>query len=497
MPDGHLRLPLVGVVSWRRVEAGAVVVPATGLILIVLFVAASPWPGGLALRAVVGAVAGLAGTVAFARVVLAAMATARSELADAAGSERRAREQLDALHAAALAMTQDLTLTTVLTRVVDLSRQVIRSRYAALRVLTEEGPAGFLTSGLTPEEVARLGPLPEGRGVLGVVARASGSVRLARIREHPESAGFPPGHPEMASVLGTPVRFRDSTFGYIYLTEKEGGNEFNADDERTLERFAAHAAAAIANARLLAQVERLGRLAERERIGRELHDGTLQELFAVALRLQAALPLSADGVASADAAPVSAEAVSEAVAALSRVMADIRRYVFEPPPATDDPGVDLAAGLDRLVTDMASLADAPRVVPDLSLPADIAVSAPAAHEILQLVREALSNAVRHSAASTVRVVARVRDGTLVVTVQDDGVGFAPAAAVRVGHGIDNMHRRAALVGATLALQTGPGAGAAWTLTVPAAGLATGFAADLADAMAAAPVKPPIREEEVT
>lgn len=475
MPQAGLRLPLIGVLSWRRFERAALTVPFAGVLFVVLYVVLSPWPATHVARVLLAGAAGLVGTCAFGLAFLAAVRSARADLEQAAASERRQRQQLDALHAAAIAMTQDLDLTSVLGRVVDLSREVIACRFAALRVLTGEGLGPFLTSGIAPEEVAAMGPLPKGLGVLGVVASSDVPVRLERIRDHPASVGFPPGHPPMTTLLGTPVRFHDKTFGYIYLSEKVDGTLFTAEDERTLERFASHAAAVIANAHLVAEVGRLSSLAERERIGRELHDGTLQELYAIALRLQASLPLGVgvgpEAAATTTADPTAA-AVSQAVEALSQVMANIRRYVFghgEEPVAQP---VDLTVALDDLVISLRGPTRTPRIESAIGLPGPFWVSPEAAHELCQVVREALTNAVRHSGAAAVSLTGGLSGGALRLDVRDDGAGFAVAGGA-AGHGLENMRLRVAALGGVLSLESRPGAGTQVRVTVPVERLRAG------------------------
>ncbi len=471
MPQPGLRVPLVGTLTWRRFELAALTVPVGGVVFMVLFVLLSPWPPTHMGRVLVAGGAGLIGTCAFGLMFVAAVRAARDDLEAAVRSERSQRQQLDALHAAAIAITQDLDLTSVLARVVDLSREVIACRYAALRVTTDDGSGAFLTSGISAEEVAQMGPPPKGLGVLAAVASSPVSVRLDRIQAHPASVGFPPRHPPMTTLLGTPVRFHDRTFGYIYLSEKNDGTPFTAEDERTLERFASHAAAVIANAHLLNEVRRLSSLAERERIGRELHDGTLQELFAIALRLQAALPV-ASAAAGADPPDPTAQAVSQAVEALSQVMANIRRYVFGHADGPAPQPVNLAQALDDLVRSLRGSARTPRIESGVDLPSPFWVSPEAAHELCQVVREALTNAVRHGSADTVTLSGGLAAGALRLEVRDDGTGLRVRAG-QTGHGLENMRLRAAALGGALAIDSRPGDGTSVRLSVPAERLTAG------------------------
>jgi len=141
--------------------------------------------------------------------------------------------------------------TEVLQEVVNAAAQLIGARYAALAVFDASGRvATFLTYGITPEERARIGHYPEGRGLLGLWQKVQRPLRLADLTQHPASVGFPAHHPSMKSFLGAPIRHGGETLGNLYLTEKEGGGEFTEEDEELLVLFAAQAGVAIRNAQL-------------------------------------------------------------------------------------------------------------------------------------------------------------------------------------------------------------------------------------------------------
>ena len=161
------------------------------------------------------------------------------------------RHQLERLLAIAPALAGGLDLETVLRRIVEAARDVTRSRYAALGVLDSSGEAleRFITAGLTDDQIARIGDLPRGRGVLGELIRHPEPLRLEQVGDHPRSYGFPMGHPEMHSFLGVPIRVRGAVYGNLYLTEKEDGDYDHADEEAAL-RLADWAGIAIDNARL-------------------------------------------------------------------------------------------------------------------------------------------------------------------------------------------------------------------------------------------------------
>jgi signal transduction histidine kinase len=150
----------------------------------------------------------------------------------------------------------ELSLPVVLRQIVAAARDLVGARYAALGVLGRDGELEqFVHAGMGEELVARIGDLPRGQGILGLLIRQPVPLRLADLSGHPASAGFPPGHPPMTGFLGVPVRIGEEVFGNLYLTERSRGGEFTADDEQLAIALAAAAGAAIANARQFAESE--------------------------------------------------------------------------------------------------------------------------------------------------------------------------------------------------------------------------------------------------
>ncbi len=158
----------------------------------------------------------------------------------------------DALIQAGLTLASELSLPSVLQKIVDLACEVADARYGALAVLGPDAKhiRDFLTHGLTDQERDAIGTLPEGRGILGLIIEESRPLRLANIRDHPQAAGFPPNHPAMTTFLGVPIEVRGRVFGNLYLAEKRGGSEFTEEDQQAVMTLAAQAAVAVENARL-------------------------------------------------------------------------------------------------------------------------------------------------------------------------------------------------------------------------------------------------------
>lgn len=167
----------------------------------------------------------------------------------------RTQSRLRELLRAVMTVTAGLSLPVVLRHIVTAARDLTGARYAALGVLDGHGRIEhFLHVGMGEDVVARIGHLPEGKGVLGAVLAESGSVRLDHISAHPVSCGFPPGHPGMTTFLGVPVRVRDRTYGSLYLADRQGVGDtpepFTAEDEELVQVLASAAGAAVDNARL-------------------------------------------------------------------------------------------------------------------------------------------------------------------------------------------------------------------------------------------------------
>jgi signal transduction histidine kinase len=161
-------------------------------------------------------------------------------------------ERLRLLVDAGIALSWELSLETLLQRIVDVAGQLTDARYAALGVVDPTGKQleRFLTTGLSAAEREAIGNEPVGRGVLGVLIHDARPLRLANVGDDPHSVGFPPNHPPMHSFLGVPVLLRGRVYGNLYLTEKEGGGEFTEEDEELTRLLAAQAAVAVENARL-------------------------------------------------------------------------------------------------------------------------------------------------------------------------------------------------------------------------------------------------------
>ena len=540
--------------------------------------------------------------------------------------------QLDRLRVlvdSGIALSSELSLDALLQRIVETAAQLTGARYAALGVIDKSGQAleRFLTTGISEETHAAIGDLPRGRGILGVLIREAEPLRLHDLTADPRSVGFPPHHPPMKTFLGVPILLRGVAYGNLYLTEKEGDEDFTEEDEDLTKLFAAQAAVAIENARLyesstgwLRQLESLneisdalvselelepllaliarrlrelvdarlvlialpdsrdalrvaaaeghgsygvvgmqlefanskaGRVLERgrsERVDSVLEDLEIDQQAARRLGVHSALfvPLIARGrpigvvivhdkvgatpafdgddlrlvEALADRAAtavdlsqrVSRDVVGRVVAAqelerkrLARelhdetgqaltsillglkpleqairddegraalaslrelvvsTLRDVRRLAVElRPTALDDFG--LVPAIERLAETFGAQTQI-RVDLESSLGAE---RLPAGIEttIYRIVQEALTNVVKHAGASRVSILLTMRDDAVAAVIEDDGVGFDPAAVAEGGLGLVGMRERVGLVGGRLRVESAGGAGATLVAEVP-------------------------------
>jgi signal transduction histidine kinase len=173
---------------------------------------------------------------------------------------RGTQDRVHSLLEAVLSVGRELDLPQVLRRIVEAAVVLVDAEYGALGVIGDDSRLSeFLTVGIGEERREEIGELPSGHGILGELIRHPEPLRLPELSEHPASYGFPDHHPPMHSFLGVPIRVREKVFGNIYLTEKRGAAEFDAEDESVLSTLAVAAGVAIENARLYEET----RLSER------------------------------------------------------------------------------------------------------------------------------------------------------------------------------------------------------------------------------------------
>jgi len=370
--------------------------------------------------------------------------------------------EFEALVEATRAIAEVLDVEAVLHLIVESVRDLVGAEYAALGIVDSTGRIDrFITVGVTTEERARIGSPPRGHGLLGLIIRERHSYRIPDIGSHPDSFGVPPNHPRMSSFLGVPVVIQGRSIGNLYLTNKRDAPEFTESDQLLVEMFALRAGIAIENARLHEQVQRLAVVEERERIAKDLHDGVIQAIYGVALSLEDVPLMMSDEPEEASAR------IDRAIDSLNLTIREIRNFILGLRSELLH-GADLLAGLATLANEF-SATGASEIELDLAIDPDLATGIPTTTrvQLLQMAREALSNAARHARARRTRIVMRIEDGTLVLRVEDDGVGFDTKAERSAGHlGLANLYDRAAAFGGAVSIESTLGTGTTLSIRVP-------------------------------
>lgn len=335
--------------------------------------------------------------------------------------------RLELLLSEVLGLAEEHNLDRVLQLITDRARSVIGAKYGALGVL---GPDGlmldrFVVSGMDPETIAHLGPLPRGHGILGMVIREARVIRLPDLTRHPESFGFPPGHPVMHSFLGAPIRGRVGPFGNLYLTEKLDGGPFTDEDEHLILLYAAQAAAAVENARLhqesarlLEEVQQLHRARERffATVNHELRNALAAVLGWAELLVRRKDPATVPPAAFEvlDSAEQAARLINDLLD-LSRLDEDRLRPVIQE--------ADVVLVARRAAARVTPEAERRGILLDVSPHEIRAVARTDVHRLEQILTNLLGNAIRHApSGSTVRVEISALAEQVALEVIDTGPG---------------------------------------------------------------------------
>lgn len=358
----------------------------------------------------------------------------------------------DLVRAASVVASQT-ELTSVLGAVVETGMELTGAPFGALGVLGEDGSLiQFVHRGLSEEMVERIGHPPEGKGLLGAITWTETPIRLDHVADHPDTAGFPSDHPSMDSFLGVSIRIGDQVFGNLYLGGKEGG--FTDRDETLIESLAVIAGTAISTIRVQGRLRRAAVLEDRQRIARDLHDSIIQDLFAVGLTLQMLGSKTEDEDLR--------RSIQQAAGQLDASIAALRRFIFDLRPpvwGTRDLKEELSELLGRLAVPYDASVAIGVTGPVEDLPAGLV------EDIVQVVREAASNALRHARSELVSVSISRGVDRLLITVTDHGVGFDVEHTPR-GMGLENIRSRAEAAGGEAEVISKPGEGTTVRVVLP-------------------------------
>lgn len=413
-----------------------------------------------------------------------------------------ARAVLDTVRRALVGAAGDLSFEAVLQQLVDAALDLAGARYAALGVPDGEGGfSRFITSGMDAELIESLGPLPRTHGLLDAMLTSPTPYRTPDVRDDPRFRGWwPPPHPEMRSFLGYPIVFKGDIVGAFYLTDKVGAEHFSERDERLVGEFAPHAAVLVEMARLYGQSRELSVADERNRIARELHDSLTQTLFGTRLALRtaaASLTGQAEALRHEEVDGV-LQQLDRAAGLLDSAFDELRALVWDLQP----PDLEVDGLTGALRKQLALLERTSTLQVDLETDGETdLLSSDAEHQLLRIVQEAVTNAVRHAGAGHLTVsitagrddgsdtgsrsstgivdpgsgdgpsdrkVALTGNGGLRIEIRDDGSGFDPGQpTIRSRRlGLTSMNERAAALGGRLTIDSAPGRGTAVLVEVP-------------------------------
>lgn len=364
-------------------------------------------------------------------------------------------ERVRSLAGAMASLVGAVDLESLLRRVVESACDATGAPYGALGVI---GPhktlVEFVHRGIDPGTVQKIGRLPEGRGVLGTLIREGKTVLLDDLAHHPDSVGFPDFHPKMSSFLGVPIGTVEGPFGNLYLADKDGG--FDEDDVVVVEALAAVAAAAVETTRLRRRLENVAVNEDRQRIGRDLHDSIIQDLFGTGLQLQ--------GLATGASDETIRVGLDEASERIDETIEDLRGIVANLSSVETEMsfGDVLRRQLVRLSGPYGIPVRVSVVPPELGLDTEVVES------INPIIAEAVSNALRHSGADSVQVHVEQLGKRLLISVADQGSGFIFDDVTR-GMGLGNLESRAVALGGETTIRSVPRVGTVVEIDLPLGG----------------------------
>ncbi len=339
----------------------------------------------------------------------------------------------------------------------DRAKSITEADYGAITTFTADGKLDrFVYTGIGDVDARAIGDPPNGRGLLGTLARCDSPIRTADVAVHPDHSGFPEGHFEVGPFLGVPIRVEGQTIGSIYVARGRGRTEFTIPHEKAAVVLSLQAATAISLTLEREKGHRIALLEERASIAHDLHDGTIQSLYALGLELDAHLR-------QPETESETKQLLERSVERINELIADIRQYIgaLEAHTASQIPDLarDLPFALRQLVPTGTD------TVLSLSPTALQSIDSRTAEDLLYIAREAISNAVRHAEPFRIAVDMRASGKEIALTIQDNGAGFEQSSA-RVGLGMISMRTRATRLGATLTVLSIPGMGTMVRIAMP-------------------------------
>jgi PAS domain S-box-containing protein len=371
--------------------------------------------------------------------------------------QKRSQTRMEAVLEVAQSILAGQGADQVLDLIARRARELVRASLAAVALPEEDGDWSTIrvAEGTNAVEIRGL-QLAHDRSVIGRAVAHGEPVVVEDLARDPDAS------PELASAtaigpaLYVPLAVEDNYLGTVIVANPQGSRPFSQDEFTVVQLFSAAAAVALQYTKVRETLDRMRLLADRERIGRELHDGVIQTLFSVGMSLQSTAVLSHEDEV--------ARRLQDNISTVDQVIRDLRNYIFELRPGIlRDQGLEQA--LRRLADDFyrqTGVATAVDIVPEAAIRV-----AGKGTELLPVVSEALSNVRRHAQAETCRIKLSSPGDAVVLEVEDDGMGFDPDRALGRGHGLRNFRERTQRLGAELDIESVVGSGTTVRVTIPA------------------------------
>jgi len=367
----------------------------------------------------------------------------------------RRERWLEAQHEITTSILEGVDADALLTAVAEHARDLARADAATILTTTPVQGQLVVAAAVGAYSEQVIGHyVPTGKSISGAVMETGEPLHTADASTH--LRGYQPiiraGH--VGPAIFVPLRVGGRATGTLMVANTKGGRRFDESTISLVKTFADQASVAIGYGRAQADVRRLELMDERERIAKELHDGIIQSLFAVGMGLQ--------GTALMTGSPETAARIDGAVGELDRVIRDLRNYIFGL-----RPGILADRQLDQALRELgADIQKRSSFRVEVEVDAELAALVSSrSHQIVQMTREALSNVARHAQAKNSAVRLRRTGQTAVLTIEDDGVGFAVRSG-SAGNGLRNMRERATAMGGSLRVSSKPGSGTTLRFTFP-------------------------------
>lgn len=366
----------------------------------------------------------------------------------------RQNEKLSRIHSLAPAtpyqageVVTDLSLTLVLQQIADLSRELVPAMSSGLMIVDNGRRSSFVTSGLSPAEKSALEAYLRDSGISGTLGNELKPTRLIDESSSSQGSNTPSDKFKVTSLLGIPVMNRGRHLGNLYLLNKPGDLPFTKEESSLMSMFATQAAVAIENAENYRNIQIQSIVDERDRIGRDLHDNTIQSLYALGLEL--------DDCAE-DAAGPSPEVqtrLRRSVSSINEIISAIRTYVLDLRP-DDMAEPKLHEYLEELVETFRG-ARLPQLELCWEVRQPLVLSPSQISHLTSIAREGLANVVKHAKATSAVVGLSSEGACLKLWIEDNGIGFDTDASVGKQHqGLRNIRERVQALGGTLQIQSG-------------------------------------------